>query len=362
MEITREAVSTNDPPRPVRVTVLGLFDDTIDAEHALVALRRAERSAEQVSVLVRDRGADAVAGQDRQGEVARAVVANALSAVSGWLLGLAALVVPENGTYLVAGPIGASLASVRTIKGDQRQPDRTEPGVSVDAFGEIRVDGLHHTLTEFGFRPDEATYLQSRLAAGSALIAVTTSDAEQLQATRRLFADHSAVHIGQAQTLDTVVTEAEGLLAVAQEEAVRGDVVIADAVAPLLHLCNANAPGVITPASCGAPIVDEHGEEVGEIEDLLATGVSGEGGPPSTPRYVVIGFGGLLGIMRHRIVVPANLTQLSESPIRLTVSKEVVRRAPSYDPDMPFSRREEMAINAYFGTTPYWFDAKDENR
>src|SRR5690606_20259207 len=89
----------------VRYTVLGLFEDMIDAEHALLALRRADRPAEQVSVLVRDRAADQGYGSGGHSEVARAVVASALDTVSGWLLGLAALIVPEQGPLLVAGPI-----------------------------------------------------------------------------------------------------------------------------------------------------------------------------------------------------------------------------------------------------------------
>src|SRR5215210_70772 len=99
METTEVRPETSDRQDASRFTVLGLFDDTIDAEQTLLAMRREERPAEQVSVLVRDRAADAGSGPERHGEVARAVVANALSAVSGWLLGLAALIVPENGTY-----------------------------------------------------------------------------------------------------------------------------------------------------------------------------------------------------------------------------------------------------------------------
>jgi hypothetical protein len=287
-------------------------------------------------------------------------VANALSAVSGWLLGLAALVVPENGTYLVAGPIGAALAGVRTIEEHQRQRARDEGVDEPEPLGDLGIEGLRHTLTEFGFRPDEATYLQSRLAAGSALIAVTTSDADQLQVTRRLFADHSAVHIGQAQTEEQIFTDAEGLLTVPPEEAVSGDVVIADAVAPLLRLCQAHASGNTSPAPCDAHVIDTHGEEVGEVEDILATGSSGDSGSAPTPRYVVVGYGGLLGILRHRSAIPADLVDLTVSPVRLSVTKEIVRRAPSYDPDLPFSRREEMAINAYFGTTPYWLGERRE--
>lgn len=358
METTQAERSSASQALPARVTVLGLFDDAIDAEHTLVALRRADRPAEQVSVLVRDRAADLHASQDRHGEVARAVVANALSAVSGWLLGLASLVVPEQGTYLVAGPIGAALLGVRAIDEHQRERSRDEGVDEPETITDVGSEGLRLILTEFGFRTDEAAYLQSRLSAGSALIAVTTADDVHLQTTRRLFADHSAVHIGQAQTLGLIVSEAEELLTVPPEEAVRGDIVIADAVAPLLHLCNVNAPGLTTPAACSAHVVDNSGEEVGELVDILATGSSGEIGPEPTPRYLVVAYGGVLGLLRHHCAIPAEDCDFSVIPVQLKVSKEIVRRAPTYDADMPFSRREEMAIHAYFGTTPYWLDTR----
>jgi hypothetical protein len=87
------------PPTP-RFTLVALFDDTIDAEQALAALRKAERT-ERVSLIVRS----ANGGEERQTvELARTLVANALDAVGTWLSGLAALVVPERGEYLVAGP------------------------------------------------------------------------------------------------------------------------------------------------------------------------------------------------------------------------------------------------------------------
>jgi hypothetical protein len=353
MEIAPVDATTDERREAARFTVVSLFDDLIDAEHALVALRRADRPAEHVSVVVRDRAADVGSHPERHGEVARAVVANALGAVSGWLLGLAALIVPDSGTYLVAGPIGAALAGVRTFEEHTRkraeEPGEEEPPEPDD----IGAGGLGHTLTEFGFRPDEAAYLQSRLAAGSALIAVTTSDPHQLQATRRLFADYSAVHIGQAQTGEVIVHEAEELLAAAPEEVNSGEVVVADAVAPLRHICGEGLPEPRGHDLCGGRVVDETGEEIGELEDLLADAPL-VGTQESRVRYAVVGFGGVLGLGRHRVAVPADQIDLGVDPARLAISKEVLRRAPVYDPDIPFSRREEMAVNAYFGTTPYW--------
>jgi hypothetical protein len=351
MELSQTGSRSLTPAGPSRYTVLGLFDDMIDAEQALAALRREERPAEQVSLLVRDRAADAPGYGDRHGEVARAVVASALSAVSGWLLGLAALIVPEQGTLLVAGPIGAALAGVRTIE-DHRAHRAEEPGDERGAdTGRLTSGGLRFTLTEFGFRPEEAAYVESRLAAGSVFVAVTTPDPDQLQATRRFFADHSAVHIGQAQTGEVIVHEAEELLAAAPEEADGGEVVVADAVAPLRRLCGRSTGDDLALLACGARVVDAYDEETGEIEDLLADGAPAAN---ATVRYAVVGFGGLIGLGRHRIAVPAEQVDLGAVPVRIGVSREVLRRAPAYEHDVPFSRREEMAVNAYFGTTPYW--------
>jgi hypothetical protein len=64
-------------------------------------------------VLARDRASD----QDSKSnpvDVTRAVMDTALSSVSNWLTGLAALMVSDHGTFLAAGPIGVVLARMRT--------------------------------------------------------------------------------------------------------------------------------------------------------------------------------------------------------------------------------------------------------
>jgi len=143
------------------------------------------------------------------------------------------------------------------------------------------------------------------------------------------------------------------LLAAPPEEASSGDLVVADAVAPLRRLCSTASDDAPAHRACGARVVDSSSEEVGQLEDLFADGAHPTAESP-TIRYAVVGFGGLLGLGRHRIAVPTDQIDLRSDPVRLGVSKEVLRRAPAYNSDIPFSRREEMAINAYFGTTPYW--------
>jgi hypothetical protein len=99
------------------------------------------------------------------------------------------------------------------------------------------------------------------------------------------------------------------------------------------------------------------------VDDLLVECVDPDGaaGPEperQTLRYLVIGSGGLLGLGlgRKRVAVPAALADVSGDPVRLRVEQAVVHAAPAYDDREPFSRRDEKAVNAFFGERPYWID------
>ena len=325
-------------------TLVGLFDDRIDAELALAALRKSERPADQISVVVRDRenGDEA-----ERTDVARALVASALDAVGGWLQGLAALIVPERGTFLVAGPIGAALAG---IKGD---PSGQRGALAVTATGNLDSTALCNTLHGFGFTADEASYLDSRLNAGSTLIAVSLDDPKTLGEMRRFFAEHNAVHIGLAQTDEGHVARVRALMAAPPERSSEGDVLVADAVAPLRRLCHP-LDGDRAPA-CGRMVIDEDGNEIGAVAEVLADNDPGSGsGDATVVRYLVVAYGGVLGIGRHHVVVPIELADVSVVPVRVVADKELVRHAPSFDADDPFSRREEEAVCAYYGVRRYW--------
>lgn len=355
-ETFERAVSgAESAPAETRYTVVALFEDTIDAEHALVALRKADYAPERISVLVRDRDASDDAEADSHGAVARAVVANALGAVGGWLQGLASLIVPDRGSFLVAGPIGAALAGKRS---DQRFDDMGVPSYSATTVSTVDLTnwGLLHTLEEFGFNTDEATYLEHRLAAGTALVALTSASPPLSLAGRRIFADHNAVYIGVAQTTADVLAEAEALLAAAPEDSTSGDMVVTDAVALLIRACHDHDAPTELAALCGRDVIDRDGEEIGAVEEILA-GESHAGGV--VLRYVVVGFGGLLGLGRQRVPVPVGLADLSGDPIRLSVDKAMVHKATRFVEDVPFSRADEQSACAYFGTTPYWIEEAD---
>ncbi len=347
------------PHRETRQTVLGMFEDTIDAEQALVALRKADYPPDRISLLVRDTLAEREETSDRHGAVARSVVASALDAVGGWLQGLASLIVPERGTFLVAGPIGAALAGMRASDDERRAHQAEAPGETTYVATTLATDdlsnvGLIRTFEEFGYQPEEATYLEHRLAAGAALVAVTASNATTFHEVRTIFADHDAVYIGIAETEASFLAQTEALLAASPEESIGGVVVVRDVVAPLVRGCG-SGPGTSRHQLCNRAVIDRHGEEAGQVEETLIDEATG-----NSPllRYIVIGYGGLLGIGRHRVAIPVEGIDLSSVPLRLQISQEQLHRAPAYVPDTPFSRREEDAIYSSVGMKPYWLDGQ----
>ncbi|MCC6792609.1 MAG: PRC-barrel domain-containing protein [Thermomicrobiales bacterium] len=325
-------------------TVVALFDDQIDAEHALASLRKAAGSASNVSVLARDKRIDSTSS-DSPLDVTRAVMDTALSAMSNWLTGLVALMVPEQGHFLAAGPIGVVLSRIRPEADDRASASTGFDGPQTEPVGSV---GL--ALERFGFRQNEAHYLEQRLAAGSAMIAVTASSREQVDSTLKTFAEYNAVFIGQAETSGEVVAEArQGL--VKPMTVSDTDVIVADVVAPLRHTSSDPRIEGIAARLADIEAVDLTGERVGSIDDVLVDPIE-----DGLIRYLVIGHGGVLGLARRRFAVPIDVARIEESPVVLRRERATFGDCPSYDSGVPFSRKDEEAVHRFFGTKPYWLD------
>jgi hypothetical protein len=320
------------------VTVVGLFEDQIDAKHALTMLRKDGCPRESISLIVRDRKADEGGPAQRHGAVARAVEEADLNGHSRWLLGLASLIVPERGTFLVAGPIGAALAAV-----------------TLDA--EDALDSALATIfSDFGFTEDEITYIESRVQAGAMLVAVTSSDPSTRTSARNLMSADNAVHIGAALTSEGVAEAATGLLVSPPEVYDTSDVVVTDVVAPLQTLIDGKQGVDWARSLKGIRVVDQDGADCGRIENLIAELASDDGDEigQEQVRYVVVSFGGVLGIGRRMAAVPVEHIAFTSDPAEVRVERTVLQDAPAYVPGAPFSRREEQVVCAYFGCTPYW--------
>ena len=317
-------------------TVAAVFEDSIDGGLALGAIRKAGREPGDVSIVVAI-GDEAVAAAG----VARAVAEADLDDLGGWLQGLATVVVPERGAYLVAGLLGAVVAGIG-------KPD-----------GETRPRSFQAVLAGFGFNGDEASYLDKRLAAGAPLVAVSTRIGESPTAVRRLLADQDAVFIGTVETTELTLDTAQELLEAPPEVAIGGGVEVSDAVGNLRHVKTDGGPASIS-ALLGQTVVDREGTEVGEIDDALVEVYDPDGRTGPMPeaqvvRYVVVGHGGIFGVRRRRVAVPVALADLQASPVSLAVGRDLLQSAPALT-DEPFSRHDEQAISDHFGVRAYWLE------
>ncbi len=314
-------------------TVIGLFEDTIDAQRALGALRKAEYQPDQISFIVRDEAGETDLDDDGPGAVARAVIASALEAVGTWLQGLAELIVPNRGAFLVSGPLGAAVttAHIHELPADSSPQDEQM---------------LREAFIRFGFAEEEAGYLERRLVAGNMLIAVTFGDDSEQSTIQQILSAHEAVHIVAAESDRWVSGPIPELL----RASATPSAIVADIAVPFLRLC-ANSNHEI----CGADVVDQSGEECGKIEELLADQVPANSGDAATQiRYAVIGFGGILGLGRHLVALPAELINLIEQPARMKIDRDVLQQAPEFDEDTPLSRSEERRLSTHFEISPYW--------
>lgn len=334
-------------------TVVALFEDPIDAERALLALRKADKLPNRVSLLVQNQH-DSRRAADDAVDVARDIVAVALGAVANWLTGLAELIVSERGRYLVAGPMGAALTGVGQAQG------AAGPGGAAGLVfeGDLTADRLRWVLTEFGLGVQEADYVDRRLSAGATLVAITVTDRSDLEATRRVFGDHDAVYIVVVAT-DSGVLETTGALLERVPDLVdSGAVVVADVVARVRPVTDGDALSGVRGQE--ARYRDDSGAAGIDrllVEDLPGGPVPGADAPEAgrvVLRYVVVSFGGMLGLGRHRVAVPAALVDLAADPPRLDLDRDTLDKAPEYDEEVPLSRALEEQIFRYFDVTPYW--------
>lgn len=318
-------------------TVAAVFEDSIDGEHALVAIRKAGREAGSVSLVV----VVPSNGKNKDAAVAAAVAAASMDDVGVWLKGLATVAIPGRGSFLVAGPLGAVVAGLG-LKG---------------AAAPSPSDGFQVVFQQFGFSEDAATYLDHRLAAGSPLVAVSTRPGESASVVRRLLADQNAVFIGTVETAAPTLDTAQELLKTRPEELAGGTVKVADAVGNLRRVGIDGGPAALA-ALLHEMVVDATGSEIGQVEDAFfevsqPDGKNGLSAVAHVVRYVVVGHGGVMGLGRHRVAIPVAAIDLKSRPVSLTVSNALVKWAPALNDEL-FSRHEEQAVNDHFGVRPYW--------
>ena len=148
-------------------TVVGLFETRDQAVKAVETLKKAGYSADDMSILMRDKGEAAdVAVEagvgDSQGDAAAkgALGGGLLGGAAGLLLGVGALAIPGIGPIIAAGPIAAMLTG--------------------GALG-AATGGIIGALTEAGVPEEEATHYQSGVERGGILLSVKVEDGREAE-------------------------------------------------------------------------------------------------------------------------------------------------------------------------------------
>jgi hypothetical protein len=143
-----------------RHTVAAVFEDQAHARAALDALRDAGFGPDEVGVAARGSEESQDRAEERgpivdpdptEGILAGGVVGG----VVGWLAGIAAFAVPGAGAIFAAGALAAAVSG---------------------AGAGAAIGGLVDSLTGAGVPSEHAEWYQERLAAGSALITVRSSE------------------------------------------------------------------------------------------------------------------------------------------------------------------------------------------
>lgn len=357
---TYEELSVNDDGSHVLRTIIALFDDTIDTELVLMSLRKSDAASEQISVILRERLAAEIATKRGASLLSRVVASSALDVVGSWLQGLASLILPDRSSYLVAGPIGVFLATIRDSK------------TMLDGETRLRRDVSNRQLTRalmaFGFSLDEATYLEQRVVAGSPLIAITSSDVDMLRRALEIFARSAAVYMGLARTDEAINLIASRLLVTGPRGG--GSVVIADAISPLRGLVDEGLGTATELSQIGREVISSEGETIGEITEVLyevtLEDLDDDGQADTNearrilPRYFIIAFGGMLGMGRHRTAIPTEIVEADRVPIMVQTTREFVQAAPRFDLINALSRQDEVAIRQYYGIANYWLEQELE--
>ncbi len=346
-------------------TIIALFDDIIDSEHALTALRKSEQPSEGISVILRERVLDPDPNVRYETVLSRVIASSALDAVGSWLQGLASLILPDRASYLVAGPIGAVLATIKDAGPHSEDIATSDTREASDSSRQ-----LSRAVSAFGFSHDEAQYVEARVVAGSPLIAVTSGDADILRLAHKTFSQFDAVHVGLARTEATIHRTASRLLVTGPDGG--GSVVIADAIAPLRRLTSDGGWRNHSIDLRGRQAVSPSGETLGTVSDVLFEhhpeqdddGASRNAADRRnvTIRYVLLDVGGFLGIHSRKVAVPSEIADTSGWTINIDSTRSELKSAPRFDSLAPLSRQDEVTIRAYFGVSHYWLNGSDRNQ
>lgn len=99
----------------------------------------------------------------------------------------------------------------------------------------------------------------------------------------------------------------------------------------------------------GRDVKDVSGEDIGKVDDLLIDTTERK------VRFLVVASGGFLGLGEHRSYIPVDaVAGVDDDAVRIDQSREKLRSAPAYDPELINDERYNTDVFGYYGLAPFW--------
>jgi hypothetical protein len=169
-------------------TVLGVFTDRGEAEHAIEEFEVKGYNPKDISIIMKDRKeahnvAFRTGASVAESTVSGAATGGVLGGLAGLLIGIGAIAVPGIGALFIAGPIAAALgltgAAATTLSG---------------ALTGALAGGLVGVLVGIGIPEEDAREYEKHIQEGGILVLVPARMGEE-EDVRGIFASHGAMQI-----------------------------------------------------------------------------------------------------------------------------------------------------------------------
>lgn len=98
----------------------------------------------------------------------------------------------------------------------------------------------------------------------------------------------------------------------------------------------------------GRAVVDRHGEEIGDIDDLIVDPQE------RRVRFLQVGGGGFLGIGEKKQLIPVDAIESVGDDVRISRERSEVAGAPAYEPKLIDEPEYYESLYGYYGFPPFW--------
>lgn len=166
-------------------TVVGVFEDRVEADLALQDFKDHGYDARDISIIARQpTHADRPVGKKGGSAAAGATAGGILGGLTGLLIGIGTIAIPGVGIFLVGGPIAAALGLTGAAA----------TAVTGAATGAL-AGGIVGALVGMGLPEEDAQMYQERIKEGAILLAVPVENKGEMDYVKEIFKYHAASKI-----------------------------------------------------------------------------------------------------------------------------------------------------------------------